>query len=411
MKILHFADLHLGVETYGTVDSATGLSTRMLDILSALDRVVDYAVANRVDLVLFCGDTYKNRDPSQTQQREFAKRIKRLSQEGIPVFLLVGNHDLPNAIGKATAIEIFDTLSVNYVSVGNRFDVYRLMTKSGDIQVVALPWPRRSALLSREEARNLNIDQVNERLQEIMTAKLQDIINSVDPALPTILAAHVSVSTAKPGSETSMLVGREPVLLLSNVAQQAFDYVALGHIHKTQVLNTEPPVVYAGSLERLDFSDEEQEKGFYIVDIDLQDGKKHVDHEFHPIDARQFLTIPITIDAEELEPMTTILETIEKNREQIQNSITRVQLTIPGRLEPLLRDADIYKVLKEAYYVTIGKEIIRDYNSRSGDWQSEGLTPVQALKKYLETKNIPEARRKTLLEFGERLIEENTIVD
>ena len=109
-------------------------------------------------------------------------------------------------------------------------------------------------------------------------------------------------------------MGREPVLLLSNVAQQAFDYVALGHIHKTQVLNTEPPVVYAGSLERLDFSDEEQEKGFYIVDIDVQNGRKHVDYEFHPIDARQFLTIPITIDAEELEPMTTILETIEKNR-------------------------------------------------------------------------------------------------
>jgi exonuclease SbcD len=300
---------------------------------------------------------------------------------------------------------------VSHVSIGNRFDVYRQKTKDAYVQIVALPWPRRSALLSREEAKDLNIDQVNDRLQEIMTARLLDIIETIDQSLPTILAAHVSVSTAKSGSEASMLVGREPVLLLSNVAQQAFDYVALGHIHKTQVLNTRPPVIYAGSLERLDFSDEDQEKGFYIVDIDIRDGKRHVDYEFHSIDARRFVTIPINIDNDELDPMTTILETITSNSNSIRDSIARIQLTIPKRLEPLLHDADIYKVLKEAYYVTVGKEIIRDYNSRSNDWQSEGLTPVQALKKYLDTKNIPESRRKTLLEFGERLIEESTIVD
>ena len=55
MKILHFADLHIGVETYGHTDPSTGLSTRLNDILSALDRVVDYALENQVDLVLFCG--------------------------------------------------------------------------------------------------------------------------------------------------------------------------------------------------------------------------------------------------------------------------------------------------------------------------------------------------------------------
>ena len=410
MRILHFADLHLGAETDGTVDATTGLSTRMLDILAALDNVVDYAIDNDVDLVLFCGDTYKNRDPSQTQQREFAKRIKRLSQAQIPAFLLVGNHDLPNAIGRATAIEIFDTLSVDHVYIGNRFDIYRLMTKKGQIQIVSIPWPRRSALLSREEVKNLNIDQVNERLQEIMTARLTEILDDLDPDLPTVLAAHVSVSTATPGSEASMLVGRDPVLLLSNVAQHLFDYVALGHIHKTQVLNSNPPVVYAGSLERLDFSDEEQEKGFYVIDIDTDNGQKQVDYRFHRIDARKFLTIPISIDDEELDPMERILDILDRNKDKISDSITRIQLSIPRRLEPLLHDADIYKVLKEAYYVTIGKEIVREYGSRAGEWQSEKLTPVEALKKYLETKNIPEERRKILIEYGERLIEENTVV-
>src|SRR3972149_11914275 len=101
MKILHFSDLHLGVENYGRIDPATGLSSRLNDFLAALDELVDYAVAVRADLVIFCGDAYKTREPTQTQQREFARRIRRLSDAGIPVFLLIGNHDLPNAFSRA----------------------------------------------------------------------------------------------------------------------------------------------------------------------------------------------------------------------------------------------------------------------------------------------------------------------
>src|SRR4030043_282408 len=140
MKILHFADLHLGVETYGRIDPATGISSRLLDFLSALDKLVEYALENRVALALFCGDAYKNRKPSQTQQREFARRINRLSTSGIPIFLLIGNHDLPNATGKATTTEIFDTLAVKNVYVSNRPEVHRIPTNSGVIQIVSLPW-------------------------------------------------------------------------------------------------------------------------------------------------------------------------------------------------------------------------------------------------------------------------------
>jgi exonuclease SbcD len=151
MRILHFSDLHLGVETYGHIDPTSGLSTRMLDFLSSLDQVVEYALEKDIDLVLFCGDAYKSREPSQTQQREFARRIGRLSSEDIPLFLLVGNHDLPNAIGRATAVEIFHTLAIKNVHVANRPGTYHIPTKSGPLQVVALPWARRSALLSKEE--------------------------------------------------------------------------------------------------------------------------------------------------------------------------------------------------------------------------------------------------------------------
>ena len=179
MKILHFADLHLGVETYGRIDPATGLSSRLLDFLNALDQVVDFAIKDRVDLVLFCGDAYRSREPTQTHQREFARRINRLSTSGIPIFLLVGNHDLPNAIGRATTTEIFDTLAIKNVYVSNRPDVYRIPTASGVIQIASLPWLRRGALLTREETKNLTLDQLNQRLEQALSSVIAAISQSL----------------------------------------------------------------------------------------------------------------------------------------------------------------------------------------------------------------------------------------
>jgi exonuclease SbcD len=404
MKILHFADLHLGMETYGGVDPDTGLSTRLIDVLKALDEAVDYAVENSVDLVLFCGDAYKNRDPSQTQQREFAKRLRRLSENGIPVFLLVGNHDLPNAIGRANAVEIFDTLSVNHIHVGNRPDIYRIPTRQGIVQLVALPWVKRSALLSREETKNLSIEQANDRLQDIMTRRLLGLISELDTGLPTILVAHVAVSTAKPGSERSMVVGRDPVLLLGNVALPAFDYVALGHIHRHQVLLQNPPVVYAGSLERFDFGDEDEDKGFYVIDVETTGKEKHVDYEFHKVNARRFVTVAVEVAIDDADPTVTVLRAINQKCAAIENAVVRVYIGLPAALEASIREIDINKALKQAHYAVIAKEVRQDSRLRLGESVSQMLSPFEALKRYLETKKVRAERQEVLLEYGEKLI-------
>ncbi len=407
MKILHFADLHLGVESYGRLDPDTGLSSRLLDFLSALDQVVDYALENKVDLVLFCGDAYKSREPSQTQQREFARRIRRLSSSGIPIFLLIGNHDLPNAIGRATTTEIFDTLAVENVYVSNRPDIYRIPTNSGTIQIVSLPWLRRSALLSKEETKNLSFEQINQRLQRVLTDIIAACSSKLDPGLPSILAAHVWVSGAQVGSERLMTIGQEHVLLVSNVANPAFDYIALGHIHKHQVLSQNPPVVYAGSLERLDFSEEEDEKGFYVVEIepDKETGKRRVSFDFHPVTGRRFLTVNIGIDSPDTDPTSAVLKAIAEQGKDVGDAIIRLNISLPAEHEGQLRDNDIRNALAEAHYFTIARDIKRETRLRLGKWTAEEITPVEALKAYLESKKVPPERAKILLQYGEKLIQ------
>ncbi len=405
MKIVHFADLHLGVESYGRPDPATGLSTRLLDFLATFDELVDFALENGADLVVFCGDAYRSREPTQTQQREFARRIHRLASAGVPVFLLVGNHDLPNAAGRATSLEIYATLDIPNVYVGSRPDVYRIATPAGEVQVVALPWPRRSALLAREETRQLDLEQIDQQVQAILTGIISTCTERLDPSLPAILAAHVWVSGARVGSEHGMTLGHEHALLLSNIANPAFDYVALGHVHRQQVLSEDPPVVYAGSLERLDFGEEGDEKGFYVVDIEPGEGeKRRVSYRFCPVAARRFLTLEVTLKAEDPAPTETVLAAIRPQLDAARDAVVRLHITLPAALEGQVNDSTIRDALSGAYSLNIARDIHRETRLRLGDRTAEGITPIEALRAWLETRNVPTERARVLLEHGERLI-------
>ncbi len=408
MKILHFADLHLGVESYGHIDPATGLSSRLTDFLRVFDEVVDFALKEPVDLVLFAGDAYKSREPTPTQQREFAKRINRLAAGGIPVFLLVGNHDLPNAVGKATATEIFDTLAIRNVTVSGRPAVYRIETPGGPVQVASLPWPRRSALLSKEESKDLNLEQVKRRLEEALTNVIAAHAAGLDPTVPAILAAHVWVTGARAGSERGLTIGQDHSLLPGDVANRAFDYVALGHIHKSQVVHADPPVVYAGSLERLDFNEEADEKGFYVVEIGpgKSPAERHVEYRFHPVAARRFVTINVNVEAGDISPTATVLAAVSGEAGRVKGAVVRLELSLPGEAAGSIRDTEMRTALGEAYHMTIAREVREAVRTRLGSAAAtaEEMTPLEALNTYLETKKVPAERTSILLDHARSLL-------
>ena len=408
MKIIHFADLHLGVETYGRIDPLTGLSSRFVDFLSTFDQMVNYAVKESADLVVFCGDAYKSRDPSQTQQREFARRIKRLSACGIPVFLLVGNHDLPGAMGRATTTEIFDTLAVDNVYVAGKPCITRVNTKSGPVQIVSLPWLKRGNVIARDEVKNLELSEVNLRMREILTGIIANLAGRLEPDVPALLAGHIWVHGAKLSSEEGMTIGQEHTLLLSAVALPQFDYVALGHIHRQQVIAEEPPVVYAGSLERLDFGDEGLEKGFYVVDISGKGARREVKYRFEPVAGRRFMTLEKTLLADDPDPTGTVVKMLCREAEKIKNSIVRLELTLPQSLQTQLCDGDIRAAAEGASYFAVTKKIERSSRVRLADVYVERITPEQALETYLITKHKDSpAHLQELLDTGRLLIHDD----
>ena len=406
MRILHFSDVHIGVENYGRTDPQTGLSTRLVDFLSALDELVEYALVQDVDLVLLAGDAYKGRDPSQTHQREFASRMAKLSSAGIPVFLLVGNHDLPHSPSRANAIEIFHTLDVPNVTVGDGLGNYTVPTRKGPIQIVGLPWPRRSGLLSREESRGKTLQEIREEIEDRITKGIQDCVENLDPSIPALLAGHVTVNGARTGTEQSMMLGQDHVLFPSALQKPELDYVALGHIHKHQILRNESPmVVYSGSLERVDFSEEDDTKGFCVIDLDKSapQGRRLQDFRFQPVSARPFLTIEARVPAGDADPTNTVMRSIM--RRNVAGSIVRLRVVLPAELDVHLREADIREALRSAHYVaSVTKEVEQERRTRIPPSVAEGLFPIDALRLYLESRDVEADRRERMLLLAEELV-------
>lgn len=406
MRILHFADLHIGVENYGRVDPSTGLSTRLLDFLSAFDELVDCALREEVDLVLFAGDAYKSREPSQTHQREFARRIRRLRAAGIPVFLLVGNHDLPNAVSRANALEIFHTLEVEGVYVAPKLGALRIPTRAGDLQIVAVPWPNQSLLLSRDQYKNQTIEQIDRVVEQLITNEIVSLGERQDPDLPTVLSAHIALSESKvkSGSEKWMTVGHFPALLPSSLRPDLFDYVALGHHHVYQQIGDRPPIVYPGSLQRVDFGEEHDPKGFVVLEIDPQRprGERVTQIDFHEVRARRFVTVALTPRADD--PTEEVVAAIE--RANVTDAIVRVQLSLRPGQDALLRDADLRRALSGAHHVaSVTRDVEQAARRRlSTEQEPEQLTPLDALRLYLEQKGISSDQQTVLLEHARRLL-------
>jgi len=401
MRVLHFADLHLGIERYGRPDPATGLNTRFLDFLRVLDETVRAAVDLGVDVALFCGDAYKNQRPDPTEQREFASRLARLSAHNITTFLLVGNHDQPGALKRATTIDIFDALAVKNIVVASQPGVYRLPTREGVLQVAALPWLRRTALLSREEDKGLSLEEMDLRVREILTNIIHTLARELDPEYPAVLAAHVGLDTARPGVERSLMLGRDAFILQSSLIGLPFRYIALGHVHRAQVLNEDPPIVYSGSLERVDFSEADDEKGFYIVDLEPSGKTKF---EFYPVAARPFVTIPVEVPPEQ-KPEEAVLRAVARFRDRIRGAVVRLEVTShkPVRLE----GKELRRTLEDAFYIAPPViHTVKESRVRLAVGDARSLTPLEALRLYLKQKNVPPSREEKLLEYARRLISE-----
>jgi exonuclease SbcD len=399
IRMLHFADVHIGMENYGQIDPETGTSSRVRDFLDRLDEVIDYAVAHEVDLAVFAGDAFKSRDPDPTHQREFASRIKRLA-DACPTLLLVGNHDMPGNPARANSVDIFRALQVPNVMVGHHAEGRVVETRRGPVYLAWVPYPMRNRLLSREDNQGKSIDELEQALRRTVSDLVRQFaVEASEHDMPRVMAAHLSVAEAKFGSERSVMLGHDVAVNNSALAEPAWDYIALGHIHRHQDLNPDgyPSVVYAGSLERIDFGEEGESKGFCWVQLT----RGGTSWRFIPVHARPFQTI--RVDARQAVDPT---EAVRREMRAVDaGAVVRVLVQLRSAQEPSFHEREVIDELVGASSVQIGREIEQPARARLGDIAPESLRPLELLARYLESRQVEPERARSLLARAHQLLE------
>jgi len=406
LRILHFADAHIDMANHGRHDPETGLPLRVLDFLKSLDIIVETAIAEKVDMVIFAGDAYKDRTPSPTFQREWGKRIISLSKAGIPTLLLVGNHDISPSLGRANAIQEFDTLEVPNIHVLAKPSFLTPEQLGLPLQVIALPWVSRSEFLAIWDLSGDAALDAHSNMEERLTNRVKEWLSQADPNLPMILTAHASVQGAKYGAERTVMLGSDLVLSGSLVKDPRLDYVALGHIHKAQDLNEgfHPPVVYPGSIERVDFGEARDEKFFVIAEV--EHGKTLVD--WRKLDQiRSFIDCSVELLSQE--NVSSTLENALPGKNKIKDAYLRLTITYPREWESLIDDQALRKYAADAFEFHIIRRPQIETRIRLPENQAvSSLSPLELLDIYWKAGHFNENEQETLNKLAMEILTNNT---
>ncbi len=406
VKCLHIADLHFGVDNYGYTNPQTGLNTRLEDFSKSFGFAIDHAIENEVDLVLFAGDAYKRNSPSPTEQRELVKHFCRLADAGIPTVMISGNHDIPVMHGRAASIDIFRSLRpekffiyVNQPTLGENKPPM-IETKNGPIGVCCLPYISPSFLRQNERFKELKGDALKEAYEEFFTDVIYAMANELPEEIPKVFMGHLTVHGCSIGAYRGVaLMSDEIQILPATLAHSGYDYVALGHIHQHQNLSPrkEVPVVYSGSIDRVDFGEVDERKGFVIAEIQ----KGGADFEFHPIPVREFVDIYVEYD-ENVELTERVRKEIQK--ENVIDAIVRVRYVATDEESQSLDAKAIHQELQVAHYKIGFIRIPKDKPAaRRSTTLSQDVQLVDALEAYISEREELKEEKDALIEKAKEI--------
>jgi exonuclease SbcD len=299
-------------------------------------------------------------------------------------------------------------LSIPGVHVCRQIERVDIPTRSGTLQVIALPWVTRSMLLAMPEYREMGDVDLEREMSSLIANAVRGLMTGLDPSVPAVLMAHVSVQGASLGYEQSIMLGRDVTVGLDDLSSRGFDYVALGHIHKHQVLSTNPPSVYAGSPERIDFGEENEAKGYVSVTIEPNQGaSRETTWEFVELPARTFKTLRLSALGDD--PMEIARRDVVRLADEYRGAVTRCLIQVdPGR-EKSVNAQEIRRLMLDSGAGVVSHIIVEsETTSQRGREQISADTARDSLKmleRWAEVRNYDQALRERVLERGRELIE------
>ena len=375
MRFFHLADLHIGFPLKNGENN--------FNFQNTLDFVIEKAKEYKVDLVVIAGDVFHKRDPEVRDEKLFARFVNALAESNIEILIVTGNHEGAPFRERSIHLDLYNELPLKFIHISK---IPEVITIKG-VNFITLPYPFKTNILSKEEYRDKSEDEVLNILNRRLLSIVDELISEVNGG-KNILVAHMPVSEGVIGFEQYINFSKELPLSIEELDRSNIIYYALGHLHKNQILKSrkyEHTFAYPGSLDRLDFGEENDPKGFFFVEV--EDSLKAIEFIENPF-ARKFYTIQIENDSS--------FDNI--NFEKIKDSIVRV--VVKGNLEDEGKLRTLIDKLKNSAYVFTQVIDERDTGAVVLSSVSE-VDPMKAIEEYLDKSK--DARLKKL---RERILEE-----
>ncbi|KAF6243650.1 metallophosphoesterase [Nitrosopumilus sp. b1] len=316
MRFSHISDTHLGLIQYNSEE-------RENDVYDAFNQAIDRSITDKVDFVIFAGDIFHTPSPSGTAIMHMAHALKKLKQNNIESFFILGEHDI-SRIRSYPVPYVYHKLEFSkYIGQGE--PIY-----FKDVMIVGFDKIRKSEITEFEE----KFAKIDSLAKEFKGHK--------------ILVLHQGLS------EVNKFAGE----LDTNDLPKNFTYYAMGHLHDKflkSFSNLGGPVAYPGSTE-LTTSEgiKETAKGFFEVDI----SSKNAEPKWIELELRPQRTLTISFDK--------LSSTIDQILEEFRNSKKKPIIDIKIRGKDIPSDvvqAQISRLISETLYFTW--KIARDGDNSS----------------------------------------------
>ena len=261
-------DLHLNLVVYTKIydEEFIGLPFRNGDFMRSFRSMVDECINEiKPDLVVIPGDVYDYYEPTNDVRGFFSKQLERFAEHKIPVIILIGNHDVCK---KHHALKDIQELQLKHIKVIEEPQI----VKYKDIQLLLFPY-------------SLDIERGVVTIKEEFL-KFKKLFKEKDDGSEAVFFGHFGVKGAslseyniKRGKDLKIkgdfLNDSEKDVSCADLDDLGAKHFILGDYHKTQVLDTKKcHAMYTGSIEKTDFSEIDQKKGFMVYDSEAKEDAK-----------------------------------------------------------------------------------------------------------------------------------------
>ncbi|SOS47961.1 Nuclease SbcCD subunit D [Tenacibaculum dicentrarchi] len=263
MKILHTADWHLGHRLHE--------QSQLAEQTLFLNWIENYIINQKIDLLLISGDVFDTGSPSNqslTMYYNFLVKLQKTSCKNI--IITGGNHDSPGTLNAPK--ELLNALSIKVVgkaTENSADEVFEININNEKVIIGAVPYLRDGDI--RRAVAGESFDDLTDKYKKALINHYQEIaiesekINSSNA--PVIAMGHLfATGGSVSDSEQNIYVGT-----LGHIGAEDFptyfDYVALGHLHRPQIVGENDKIRYSGSPNILSFSELNYDKKIIVLEI------------------------------------------------------------------------------------------------------------------------------------------------